>query len=245
MNGERHALAAGQLVFLPSGVYHRNEVVSSPYAKFLGIHFDFFDELAIQTEADMVVNEEAVQLDKFGEEAVAESFAPLSETPVYTPSLACVQLMEQIVHEFTMRPPGYELACKALMLNVLSMLLRSRSAREAAEGASVHGPKIAALMQQIEADPAEAWTNRELARRLSMNEDHMAKLFKQVAGMPPGEFVGSIRHREARRLLRETDLPVETVGERVGYRDIHYFSRIFRRHEGISPREYRKLSRIL
>ncbi|WP_235548882.1 AraC family transcriptional regulator [Paenibacillus sp. Soil522] len=43
----------------------------------------------------------------------------------------------------------------------------------------------------------------------------------------------------------ERCLDLEEVGGRVGYPDIHYFSRIFRRHEGISPSEYRKLSNIL
>ncbi|WP_234973062.1 helix-turn-helix domain-containing protein [Paenibacillus vortex] len=55
----------------------------------------------------------------------------------------------------------------------------------------------------------------------------------------------SVRHREARRLLRESDISIEAVGEGVGYPDIHYFSRIFRRLEGITATDYRKLSRIL
>ncbi|MNG41143.1 HTH-type transcriptional activator Btr [compost metagenome] len=63
--------------------------------------------------------------------------------------------------------------------------------------------------------------------------------------MPPGEYISAVRHREARKLLRETELSVEEVGGRIGYPDTHYFSRIFRRHEGISPSEYRKLSNIL
>lgn len=244
MNGRRYPLAAGQLIVLPAGVYHQNEVVSAQGAKLLGIHFDFFDELDIQTEADIVVGEEAVQSDKFASEAVAEAFEPLSESPVYAPPLACVKLMEELVHEFSMRPAGYELACKALMLNILSQLLRAQRSRRL-EDASVHGAKIAALMQGIEASPAGSWTNKELAAALGMNEDHFAKLFKKHAGMPPGEFVSAVRHREARKLLRETELSVEEVGGQVGHPDIHYFSRIFRRHEGISPREYRKLSRIL
>lgn len=80
---------------------------------------------------------------------------------------------------------------------------------------------------------------------MNMSVDHAAKLFKQIAGMPPSEFVQSVRHREARKWLRESDLSIEQIGDLVGYSDIHYFSRIFRRHEGISPREYRKLSKIL
>lgn len=244
MRGQKHLLSAGQLIFLPSGVYHQNEVVSAPNARFLGIHFDFFDELDIHTEADMIVNEAAVQEDKFATEAISDTFPQLSTNRVYTPSLVCVQLMEQLVHEFTNRPLGYELVCKALMLSILAHLLRSPLLRSNSN-ASQHDWKLAKLMEQIEAAPARSWTNAAIAEQLDLSIDHTAKLFKGIAGLPPSEFVQSIRHREARRLLRETNFSIEVIGERVGYSDIHYFSRIFRRHEGISASEYRKFSKIL
>lgn len=244
MRGQRYYLNAGQLIFLPSGVFHQNEVVSSPDARFLGIHFDYFDEVDIQTESDMIVNESAIQLDKFAIEACCEAFPPLSMHPVYTPSLVCVQLMEQLVDEFTNRPLGYELVCKALMLSILAHLMRSPLQRSISH-ASQHDSKITKVMEGIEANPARSWTNAIIAEELDLSIDHTAKLFKKMAGMPPSEFVQSIRHREARRLLRESQLSIEIIGERVGYPDIHYFSRIFRRHEGISASEYRKFSRIL
>ncbi|CAM4207859.1 AraC family transcriptional regulator [Paenibacillus alkaliterrae] len=244
MRGQRYTITAGQLIFLPSGVFHQNEAVSKPDTRFLGIHFDFFDELQIQTEADLVVNEASVDIGRFAHEAVSDVFPPLSLNPVYTPPLVCVQLMEQLVQEFTNRPLGYELVCKALMLNILAQLLRLPLSRSTFL-ASQHDLKLFELMEQIEANPAKAWTNKSIADRLNLSLDHAAKLFKQLAGMPPIEFVQSIRHREARRLLRESDLSIELIGESVGYADIHYFSRLFRRNEGISATEYRKLSRIL
>ncbi|CAM4246085.1 AraC-like DNA-binding protein [Paenibacillus endophyticus] len=244
MQGQHYILEAGQLILLPSGVYHQNEVIAAAGVRFLGIHFDFFNELDIQTEADMVVNELSVWPDKFCFEAVAEGQAHLTEHPVYTPPLACVQLMEQLVEEFTKRALGYELVCKGLMLNILAYLLRTPLSRTLTQ-ATLHGRRLAALMERIEAAPATSWSNTAIAEQMNMSVDHAAKLFKQMAGMPPSEFVQSVRHREARRLLRESDLSIEIVGDHVGYSDIHYFSRIFRRHEGISPREYRKLSKIL
>ncbi|OAX50797.1 helix-turn-helix transcriptional regulator [Paenibacillus sp. AD87] len=244
MNDKHHILKAGQLILLPAGVYHQNEVVSSPEARFIGIHFDFFNELTILTEADMVVNEETVLHQKFAVEACVEGMTPLSINPVYTPSPATVQLMEQLVHEFTMRPPGYELVCKALMLQILTHLLRS-SWRSSSRHDSVHGEKLLELMKRIEAAPSDPWTNSGIAKQLNLSVDHMAKLFKQIAGMPPNEYIQSIRLSEARKLLRETDHSIEAVGVQSGYPDIHYFSRMFRKYEGISPREYRKLSRML
>lgn len=244
MNGICYTLTAGQLIFLPSGVVHQNEITSAPTAKLIGIHFDFFSELNIQREEDMVVNENEVQQGKFAVEAVPVSGSPLSEDPIYTPSSECVQAMEQLVHEFAMRPVGYELVCRGLMLGILAYLTRSHMSRRIAKS-SVHGERIRDIMERMEASPATGWTNKTIADIMNMHEDHTAKLFRQIAGMPPGEYLRSIRHREARRLLRETDLTIETVGEKVGYPDIHYFSRIFTSNEGISPRSYRKLSRIL
>ncbi|MGE8079859.1 AraC family transcriptional regulator [Peribacillus loiseleuriae] len=244
LDGQRYTLSAGQLIFIPAGVYHQNEVISSPNAQFLGIHFDFFGDLDIQTEADIVVNESAVQLDKFGIEAIAESFAPLSTNPLYTPSLSCVQLMKQLVHEFTMRPLGYTLICKALLLNILGLLLRTQTEYNPSHF-PLHGDRILELMALIEESPSEPWTNQMLAKQLNMNDDHMSKIFKKIAGMPPGEYVQMIRLRKARLLLRETNLSIEEVGREIGYADIHYFSRLFRKYEGISPSKYRNLSRIL
>lgn len=244
MYGNRYRIEAGQLIFLPSGVYHQNEVVSHPDARFLGIHFDFFDELDIQTEADMIVNEALLDTDKFAHEAVSSAFPPLSSRVIYTPPLPCVQMMERIVEEFTLRPAGYELACKGLMLDVLVQLLRTHPSQALTE-TSPHDAKLIELMSQIEKTPAKDWSNKVIAEHLMLSPDHTAKLFKRFAGMPPSEFVQSVRHREARRLLRESDISIEAVGEGVGYPDIHYFSRIFRRLEGITATDYRKLSRIL
>lgn len=244
IHGQRFNIAAGQLIFLPSGVLHQNESVSEPDTHFLGIHFDFFNELHIMTEADMIVNEEEIHLNKFAVEACSDAFAPLSSQTVYTPPLVCVQLMEQLVQEFTMRQLGYELVCKSLMLSILVHLMRTSPSQSLAL-ASPHGIKLARIGEQIEASPAEPWTNSRIAEQLQLSIDYTAKLFKQTMGMPPSAYVQSIRHREARRLLRETEMSVEQIGSEIGYSDIHYFSRMFRRHEGISASEYRKLSRIL
>lgn len=245
MGGVVHRIAAGQLIVLPSGVFHQNRIVAGEPARLMGIHFDFFDELRIQQEEDMVVDEEkGAQPDKFAAEAAAGGYLPLTQEIIYTPSSDCVQWMEQLVQEFTMRSPGYELLCKGLMMNILASLIRTQLAGRRA-GSTVHGERIRSIMGEMERHPSENWSGSVIAAKLNVHEDHMSKLFRQVAGMPPGEYVRTIRLREARRLLGETDWSIELVGEAVGYPDLHYFSRIFSAHEGISPRAFRKLTRML
>ncbi len=244
MDEQRYVIKPGQLIYLPSGLRHRNEVTSVPDAKLLGIHFDYFSELMIVTEPDMIVNEDQIKLDKFAYEAWNDSFPPLSEHRIFTPTHGCVQLMEQLVHEFTLRLPGYELASKALMSSILTQLLRLPFSRAQAH-TTQHGDRILQLIDEISAAPELPWTNMHIAGKLNLSVDHTARLFKLITGMPPSEYIQGIRHREARRLLRETDLLIEQIGERVGYPDIHHFSRIFRKQEGISATAYRKLAKVL
>jgi len=241
MYGDYHLLEAGKMVCIPAGVRHRNEIVSQPEAQLIGLHFDFFDELEIKTDEDMIVNEASVQADRFAVEAVAEGHAPLFEQAVVTPPPGFVQLMETIVDEFNRRSPGYLLMCKALMLQLLALLLRAQAVPSASPAVSQHARAILSLMQRIETDPGDDWTNARLAGELNVSPDHMIKLFRKVAGQPPGAFLQAVRHREARRLLRETNGSIEQVGRAVGYDDIHYFSRVFRLSEGISPKQYRRL----
>lgn len=244
MEQQEYAVHAGQLIFLASGVYHQNEVVGEGSNKFLGIHFDFFGESLIMREEDMIVDEEKMEPGKFSWEAVTPPFQPLSADPVYTPGAECLQAMERLVDEYTMRPVGYEWICRGLMLEILASLLRSQHSLRLIKS-SVHSERIRGCMEEIERNPGQSWSNLALANRMNMHEDHFSKLFREIAGIPPGEYIRSLRLREARRLLRETDETIERVGDQVGYPDIHYFSRIFKANEGISPRAYRKLSRIL
>jgi AraC-like DNA-binding protein len=244
MEDTTHQLLPGQLILLPSGVYHRNMTVGLPTTKLIGIHFDFMGEQSISSEEDMVVYDEEAVEGKFAVEAVDPTCPPLSLEPKYVPSHGCVQAMENLIQEFAMRPLGYPLVCRGLMLNILASLLRSRMSKRISD-TTVHGQRIEKIMAEMEKNPAIPWSNSDLAERLGMSGDYSSKLFRHIAGVPPGEYLRSIRHREARKLLRETDWPVERIGEAVGYSDIHYFSRVFTAIEGISPRNYRKLTRVL
>jgi YesN/AraC family two-component response regulator len=243
MNNHYYHLNEGDLIFFASGVYHQNEILSEQ-ASFIGIHFSFLNNFDIITEDDMIVNEQDVQEHKFTVEITQSPFSKLSSDPVYKPTRACVQLMEELVHEFNNRAPGYELICKGYMLQILTLLLRNQFTKRL-EDKSVHSTAIRKIMQDIQHNPAYRWTNKEFAKRMNVNEDYMAKLFKTFVGMKPSVYIGTTRHHMARQLLRESNLSIEVIGEKVGYDDAHYFSRIFRKYEGISPSEYRKLSRIL
>ena len=79
-----------------------------------------------------------------------------------------------------------------------------------------------------------------LAERYYSNKDYLTKIFKETYGSTIKGYIIAKRITRAKQLLRFTDMTVDEIGNAVGMGDANYFSRTFRKVEGISPREYRK-----
>jgi len=69
----------------------------------------------------------------------------------------------------------------------------------------------------------------------------LSKGFKQVTGKNFIDFITEMRLDKAREMLRETDLKINEIAERVGYQH-SYFNRIFKRQEGVTPSQYREMN---
>ncbi len=80
----------------------------------------------------------------------------------------------------------------------------------------------------------------EAARYLAISEGHLASLFKQQTGKTFVQALTEHRMTVAATLLRDPRNRVTEVARQCGYRDPTYFSRVFRRTMGMSPREYRQ-----
>jgi transcriptional regulator GlxA family with amidase domain len=78
-----------------------------------------------------------------------------------------------------------------------------------------------------------------LAGRASMSERSFIRAFREDTGQTPAEFVMSIRLKEARRLLEETDLAPKVIAQRCGLGSAMAMRRVFLREIGVSPADYR------
>lgn len=83
-------------------------------------------------------------------------------------------------------------------------------------------------------------TLQELSTRFFLNPYYIGQLFRKKTGMTYQNFVTQLRVDRAKQYLRETNLMVYEISERVGYSDTVYFSRIFERLTGLRPTDYRK-----
>ncbi len=101
-------------------------------------------------------------------------------------------------------------------------------------------PVLAALAHR----PAHGWDADTLAALIGVTPQHLARLFRRSLGQSPLEYLGRLRLNRALQLLVDRpDLRIHEVGAAVGYPDPNYFIRLFRRHEGRTPGEFRELHR--
>ena len=79
----------------------------------------------------------------------------------------------------------------------------------------------------------------EIARRFSINPSHLSRTFKNEMGKGFKEFLEEIRIANAVRYLETTDMPVGQISNTVGYYDNNYFTKVFKKITGKTPRDYR------
>ena len=77
-----------------------------------------------------------------------------------------------------------------------------------------------------------------LARELAYNKKYLSSLFKKYLNMGFSEYLTLLRIQEARSLMEQGYTSVKDIAYRCGYDDTAYFSRVFKKQTGLSPREY-------
>ena len=80
----------------------------------------------------------------------------------------------------------------------------------------------------------------ELADIYCCSSSNIYKIFKQNLGSSPQDFFIHLKMERARKYLTQTNLKVKDIAVKLGYDDPYYFSRIFSKHTGLSPVNYRK-----
>lgn len=83
-------------------------------------------------------------------------------------------------------------------------------------------------------------TIKQLAKTYNMTEEHFIRSFKKVYGKTPQNYKINYQLSQAKNLLLDTELSALNISEICGFNDYYYFSRLFKKYEGVSPLNFRK-----
>jgi len=81
-----------------------------------------------------------------------------------------------------------------------------------------------------------------ISKVLYMNRKYISEVFRQKTGELLIEYITRVKMARAARLLRESGRKTYEIALQLGYKDTEYFSRLFKKHMGITPSEYRNIS---
>ncbi len=98
---------------------------------------------------------------------------------------------------------------------------------------------VLALTGAIEAEPARRWANKELAAKAGVSESHFYRLFQDLHGQSPANYIDRLRMNRACELLRQPGANVTNVAMDLGYKTSQHFATVFKKYIGVSPTQWR------
>ncbi|MBC2259743.1 helix-turn-helix transcriptional regulator [Listeria booriae] len=82
-------------------------------------------------------------------------------------------------------------------------------------------------------------TLKQLAHHLKISQSYLSTIFKKYTQQSPIEFLIHLKIDQACKYMKMTDLKIYEIAKKVGYEDAYYFSRLFKKYTGHSPKVYR------
>ncbi|KWX70540.1 response regulator transcription factor [Paenibacillus jilunlii] len=105
------------------------------------------------------------------------------------------------------------------------------------KGSSKHRQVVDFMTSYIHEHYAEELTLAELSDKVYISRNHLSIIFKNITGETFNNYLTRVRIEKARELLMERNMLVYEVAERVGYKNIPYFSTLFKKITGMNPTE--------
>ena len=148
------------------------------------------------------------------------------------------ELVENANTELSGRSDGYRAMVVSLIQEFMILLLRYY------KGKNVIQPDFAqdvtTLINYVKHHYRSPLSMAVLTNISGMSESHVLRVFKQYLGYSPFQYINRLRLSTAADTLIQTDKSITEVALDLGFNDSNYFTRLFRKYQGLSPREYRK-----
>ncbi len=153
--------------------------------------------------------------------------------------------LDQLSTEYMSQQPGSQIIVDKLTEILLVELIRINFGKSKQSGfiAALSDKQISKALELLHTAPQKAWTLEGLATEVAMSRAALAKRFKQLVGQTMFEYLTALRMQRAQELLRDSELPLYQVANRVGYESDLAFTKTFKRLLGMTPTSYRKNSK--
>ena len=103
-----------------------------------------------------------------------------------------------------------------------------------------YSPLIQKVLTTIDSELTADLSLNFQAKELNVNPSYLSSLFKKETGMTLTDYVNKKRAEHAARLLKTTSMQIQTIAQYCGILDVNYFTKVFKKYLGKTPKEYRE-----
>lgn len=213
----------GDFVFVPKGLPHKTDSEQCLHNERMLLCFgDEVFDASMQPVLEELSREKLIRVEK-------------SRLPVLA------EILQKLQKEYSKERKYREEMILAYTRELLLLLCRYRTAET--QKLSESDKLMYEISEYIAAHFDENLSLRELGSIFALSNGHLSRRFKAVVGMGINEYITYIRILNAEKLLKNTKLTVMEIADRCGFNDSNYFSTVFRQTMGLTPYQYRKMSR--
>ena len=234
LNNDRYELKEGYVAFILPNHLHLVTVL-------LGDTFDFY---AVVFHPDLLSSfiQDVIQQQYFDSVLQENILFPTVLSAQEAKEFGIADVLSDIYALFAKKEPCFELLIKARLYVVWSLYyLHGTSSASVSERASDYRiALVKSIIDYIHTHYESQITLDILAAYFHLSREHLCRLFKKMTRMSPIEYLNFYRISTSTRLLRETDHEISDIALEIGFNNISYFNRTFKRYMHVTPGEYRK-----
>ncbi|HUC92903.1 MAG TPA: AraC family transcriptional regulator [Paenibacillus sp.] len=148
-------------------------------------------------------------------------------------------MMFEIINEFQVKMPFYEMNVKGMFIQLFIHLLRENYWNQNPQ-LLTNMDELVKLRNYLKSHIDQKVTLDELVRLTGISKFYLIHIFKKTFGMSPIQYHQLLRIEKTKEMIQFTTEPLSVIAEKYGYPDLQSFSKAFKKTDGVNPSFYRK-----
>ncbi|MEK4009268.1 AraC family transcriptional regulator [Paenibacillus sp. FSL H3-0333] len=228
-------LRPGEAVFIESGDIHAAYALTETPCRFCALVFH--PDLLASAQYDTIQQSVILPLQE-----KRQSF-PRHLTPSVPWQAELLLHLNRMMNAYDQQMAGFEAFMKGTLLIMLSQIAQpgrfvNHSQSEGAEPTKID--RLKRVILYIQDNYQEPIRTRDLSGLIPMSEGQFCRFFKSMTRKTPVDYINSYRVRQAAALLKQGDRKISDIAMDVGFDNVSYFIKVFRKVMNCSPSEFRK-----
>ncbi|MDD3409784.1 MAG: AraC family transcriptional regulator [Eubacteriales bacterium] len=221
VDGNTQALKAGDVAYIASGRLHGGKPVCGEY------------ECVVFDMRRLLRGGDACRL------LIADVAAGQADAGPYLPDGEARRALLPMFEALRTRCEGWALITLGCLFRFIGEMYRAGEYRQRAEAAEARGVlRLKRVFELIESRVDDPPTLAELSASVGMSPKYFCRFFKEATHRTPMDYVGFYRIEQACGEMAESEKNVTEIALDLGYGDVNYFIRCFKKYKGVTPKQY-------